>query len=61
MSPLGSIFAPGTKCPLCTCTYSNPKVLQCFHTFCETCLEKVQDKVTSAKFFNFLNNMKVMT
>jgi hypothetical protein len=42
-SPLGSIFALCTKCPLCGCTYSNPKVLHCFHTFCQCCLEKIQD------------------
>jgi tripartite motif-containing protein 2/3 len=40
---LGSIFALCTKCPLCGCTYTNPKVLLCFHTFCQCCLEKVQD------------------
>ena len=29
-----------TKCNLCTDTYTIPKVLSCFHTFCQPCLEK---------------------
>ncbi|KAJ9587937.1 hypothetical protein L9F63_018640 [Diploptera punctata] len=38
-----------TKCGLCKETFTNPKVLPCFHTFCHTCLEKNQehpDKLT---------------
>nr|AUG84421.1 brat [Platynereis dumerilii] len=30
-----------TKCSLCNETYSIPKVLPCFHTFCQPCLEKI--------------------
>ncbi len=29
-----------TKCSLCQETYTIPKVLSCFHTFCQPCLEK---------------------
>lgn len=29
-----------TKCGLCNETYTTPKVLPCFHTFCQPCLEK---------------------
>ncbi|XP_013411612.1 brain tumor protein [Lingula anatina] len=32
-----------TKCSLCTETYTIPKVLSCFHTFCQPCLEKMQE------------------
>ncbi len=37
-----------TKCSLCNETYTIPKVLPCFHTFCQPCLEKIVDgdKVT---------------
>lgn len=38
-----------TKCGLCHDTFNNPKVLPCFHTFCESCLEsnlEHPDKVT---------------
>lgn len=38
-----------TKCALCNETFTIPKVLDCFHTFCQPCLEKVQvaaDKIT---------------
>ena len=30
-----------TKCSLCHDTYTIPKVLSCFHTFCQPCLEKI--------------------
>merc|ERR1711981_993613 len=46
-SPLGngSMFSSSnaSKCAICSGTYHRPKVLQCFHTFCQACLEKVQD------------------
>ncbi|GAB6031809.1 hypothetical protein CHUAL_010211 [Chamberlinius hualienensis] len=29
-----------TKCTLCNDTFTAPKVLPCFHTFCQPCLEK---------------------
>lgn len=38
-----------SQCGLCNETFSNPKVLPCFHTFCHPCLEKSQenpDKLT---------------
>ncbi|KDR21251.1 B-box type zinc finger protein ncl-1, partial [Zootermopsis nevadensis] len=38
-----------SKCGLCNETFTNPKVLPCFHTFCHPCLEKDQensDKLT---------------
>ena len=28
------------KCPICNDRFSNPKILPCFHTFCEQCIEK---------------------
>ena len=31
-----------TKCGVCNETYTIPKVLPCFHTFCQPCLEKVR-------------------
>lgn len=31
---------PNTKCSLCNDTFTIPKVLSCFHTFCQPCLEK---------------------
>lgn len=34
---------PNTKCALCHETYTIPKVLNCFHTFCQPCLEKIQE------------------
>ena len=33
---------PNTKCSLCHDTFTIPKVLTCFHTFCRPCLEKLQ-------------------
>jgi len=45
-SPLGvgSLFSSNaTKCAICSGTFQRPKVLQCFHTYCQACLEKVQD------------------
>ncbi|XP_048240591.1 protein brain tumor-like [Haliotis cracherodii] len=37
-----------TRCSICNDIYSIPKLLGCFHTFCQPCLEKVKvtDKVT---------------
>jgi hypothetical protein len=43
MSPLDCVG--GTKCPVCGSTFSNPKVLLCFHTFCGDCLKKIVDEV----------------
>lgn len=44
-----SVGSAGAKCGLCNETFTNPKVLPCFHTFCHSCLEKNQehpDKLT---------------
>lgn len=41
-----------TKCGICHETFTNPKVLPCFHTFCESCLERSQehpDKLTCSR------------
>ncbi|GAB1602348.1 brain tumor ncl-1-like [Argonauta hians] len=37
--------SPGlsTKCLICQETYTMPRVLNCFHTFCQPCIEKQQD------------------
>ncbi|ESP00015.1 hypothetical protein LOTGIDRAFT_178023 [Lottia gigantea] len=32
-----------TRCNLCTETFTIPKVLSCFHTYCQPCLEKSQE------------------
>ncbi|RZF32843.1 hypothetical protein LSTR_LSTR009394 [Laodelphax striatellus] len=48
----GSSLLPNTKCSLCNDTFTNPKVLPCFHTFCESCLERNQehpDKITCSR------------
>ena len=37
-----------TKCNLCHETFTIPKVLQCFHTFCQPCLEKNLDSPEKA-------------
>jgi len=44
-SPLGggSFTSSNTKCPVCNGTFVSPKVLPCFHTFCQPCLERCQD------------------
>jgi len=44
-SPLGggSFTSSNTKCPVCNGTFVSPKVLPCFHTFCQPCLERCQE------------------
>jgi len=44
-SPLGgnSFTSSNTKCPVCNSTFVSPKVLPCFHTFCQSCLERCQE------------------
>jgi len=44
-SPLGggSFTSSNTKCPVCNGTFVSPKVLPCFHTFCQHCLERCQE------------------
>lgn len=34
-----------TECSICQETYTAPKVLPCLHTFCQPCLEKLQDNL----------------
>lgn len=34
-----------TECSICQETYTVPKVLPCLHTFCQPCLEKLQDNL----------------
>lgn len=29
------------KCPLCLGYFNTPVILNCFHTFCATCLEEI--------------------
>ena len=43
-SPLGggSFTSSNTKCPVCSGAFVQPKVLPCFHTFCQPCLERCQ-------------------
>ncbi|XP_022251345.1 B-box type zinc finger protein ncl-1-like [Limulus polyphemus] len=38
-----------TKCPLCQEVYTIPKVLPCLHTFCQHCLEKIQESPDKIK------------
>ncbi len=41
-----------SQCGLCHGTFINPKVLPCFHTFCEACLERNQEhpgKITCSR------------
>ncbi|XP_065205646.1 brain tumor protein-like isoform X2 [Planococcus citri] len=41
-----------SQCGLCHGTFINPKVLPCFHTFCESCLERNQEhpgKITCSR------------
>jgi len=50
-SPLGggNFTSCNTKCSVCNSTFLSPKVLPCFHTFCQACLERTQehtDKIT---------------
>merc|ERR1719210_2893968 len=44
-SPLGggAFTSSNTKCPVCNGTFVSPKVLPCFHTFCQPCLERCQE------------------
>ncbi|KAK6626367.1 hypothetical protein RUM43_006678 [Polyplax serrata] len=38
----GSVSS-ANRCPICNDAFTTPKVLPCFHTFCQPCLEKIQD------------------
>ena len=47
-SPLGggSFTSSNTKCPVCSGAFVSPKVLPCFHTFCQPCLERCQVNIS---------------
>ena len=34
-----------TECSICHETFTAPKVLPCLHTFCQPCLEKIQESL----------------
>ena len=42
-SEMGDNPGPNTRCSICHETFTIPKVLSCFHTYCQPCLEKTQD------------------
>lgn len=42
-SEMENANGPNTRCSICQETYTIPKVLSCFHTFCQPCLEKLQE------------------
>jgi len=46
-SPLGggNFTGSNTKCAVCNSSFVSPKVLPCFHTFCQPCLERIQEHV----------------
>ncbi|XP_038055892.1 tripartite motif-containing protein 45-like [Patiria miniata] len=31
------------ECPICVSRFTNPKILDCLHSFCQTCLEKMME------------------
>jgi len=50
-SPLGgsNFIGSNNRCTVCSSSFVQPKVLPCFHTFCQPCLERTQehaDKIT---------------
>ena len=51
-----------TKCSQCNEIYSIPKVLDCFHSFCQPCLEKVMYAILmyACKVSLYGNNIKCM-
>ncbi|XP_022099510.1 E3 ubiquitin-protein ligase TRIM56-like [Acanthaster planci] len=40
-SVLGTISRGHLECPICCCRYTDPKILDCLHSFCLNCLEEL--------------------
>nr|XP_054762125.1 E3 ubiquitin-protein ligase TRIM31-like [Lytechinus pictus] len=38
---LKTVITQSTECPVCLSTFSDPKILSCSHTFCNTCLDNI--------------------
>lgn len=38
------------NCSICLDSYTNPKLLQCFHTYCQQCLVQLVDKDQQGQF-----------
>ena len=43
-SVLGKISQDHLECPICTNRYTQPKLLDCFHSFCFKCLQELRDR-----------------
>ncbi|XP_038059500.1 tripartite motif-containing protein 45-like [Patiria miniata] len=46
-SVLGKISRDHLECPICSDRFTEPKVLDCLHSFCQKCLEKVRQSQRS--------------
>nr|XP_054761181.1 uncharacterized protein LOC129267555 [Lytechinus pictus] len=38
---LKTVISQSTECPVCLCTFTDPKILSCSHTFCNACLDNL--------------------